>query len=387
VKKIYIIAGEASGDKLGAGLMRALKDLYKKEVRFYGAGGPLMTAEGLQSLFPISQISLMGFFEVLPHIFEIKKIIADTVTDIIKTEPDIVITIDSPGFNFRVAKALRDTNPKFKLVHYVAPSVWAYKEERAVKCAAIFDHMLALFPFELPYFEKVGLDITCVGHPIFDFDYDKLRKPAFRLKHNIEPDKKLICITPGSRKGEIARHMPILLRVVGALAREYEGLVVGIPAPSLEIANYIKSLIGTTQQKFIIVLSDEDKMNLYKAADLALAKSGTNTLEISACSTPQIVFYKLNIFSWYLLKLMIKVKFASIINIVAGREIIPELLQSNFTTEALYSKAKEYLQDKKIRDKQLADAEKVLVELGFRKKESSSAIAARAVRDILEERV
>jgi lipid-A-disaccharide synthase len=384
VKKIYLIAGEVSGDKIGAALISSLKSLYGREAQFFGVGGPLIEKEGVKSLFPNSIISLMGFFEILPHIFKLKKLIKDTAEDIFKIQPDIVITIDSPGFNFRVAEILRKSNPKFKIVHYVAPSVWAYKEKRAVKCAYLYDHMFALFPFELPYFQKVGLDITCVGHPIFDYDYDRLRSTSFRLKHKIEASTKLICITPGSRKGEIKRHMLILLKVIEKLTKDFEGLTIGIPAPSLEIANFIKSIIGSTDRKIIIVLTDEDKLNLYKAADLALAKSGTNTLEISACGTAQIVFYKLNILTWYALRLMIKVKFASIINIIANREIIPELLQSNFTVESLYKKASEYLKDKKKIEAQVNDAQKTLEIIGFRRKENSSEIAARTVKEILD---
>jgi lipid-A-disaccharide synthase len=383
IKKIYIIAGEISGDRIGAGLINALKKLYGREVQIYGIGGAEMATQGLKSLFPMREISLMGFFEILPHIFKLKKLITQTIEDIQKVNPDVVVTIDSPGFNFRVAKLLKSSSVKTKIIHYVAPSVWAYKEGRAAKCAKLFDHLLTLFPFEVPYFTKYGLDTTCVGHPIFEYDYDRIKKPAFRLKHKIGHEDKLICITPGSRRGEIARHMPILLQVIERLAQNYEELTVGIPAPSIEIANYLKELIDAVDQKVIIVLNEEDKLNLYKSADLVLAKSGTNTLEIAACGTPQIVFYKLNIISWYIIKSMIKVKFASIINIIANKAIIPELLQNDCNVKDLTKLAMDYLRNMDNGKLQVKEAQAILETIGFRQKESANICAAHTIDDVL----
>lgn len=381
--EIYLIAGERSGDNIGAGLMQSLKQQYR-QCQFRGVGGDAMIKQGLNSLFPMNKLSLFGFVEVLPHIFTIKKLINQVVADIISSKVTVVITIDSPGFNFRVAQLLRDKKHNVKLVHYVAPTVWAYKEKRAAKCAKLYDCMLTLFPFEVEYFTKYGLASHCVGHPLFDYDYEALPVDKFRQQYNVRSDTRVICITPGSRKGEISRHMPILLTTINNLAARITNFQIFIAAATVEIAKLIQPYVNSNLHKVVIITDAEEKLLLYKTADLAIAKSGTNILEISACNTPVIVFYALNIISWWLLKFMLKIKFASVVNIIAQREIIPEFLQNNFTANALTKQSIIYLEDRQAAQAQLQQIQPILKSLGMGAEAKVSDKAAKIIISLLE---
>ena len=214
--KIYIIAGEISGDFIGAKIIQNLKQLHSN-IELLGIGGPQMIETGLKTLFSISEINMMGFFEILPHIFRLKKRIIQTAQNITSHSPDLLITIDSPGFTYRVAKLAKTLNPKLKMVHIVAPSVWAYKPERAAKYAQIYDHLLALLPFEPPYFEQVGLSCTYIGHPIIQQHFYPDKK-SLREEFTIEATTKVISVTPGSRIGEISRHMPVFRKALDIIS-------------------------------------------------------------------------------------------------------------------------------------------------------------------------
>ncbi len=219
IMKLYFIAGEHSGDFIGAKIIKSLKELKNKkdDVSFWGVGGPQIEAQGIKSLFDFNRINLMGFVEVIPHILEIRKLINLTVQDIISKDVDVLVTIDSPGFTLRVAKKIRRLAPKIKLVHVVAPSVWAYKENRAKKYAKIYDKLLTLFPFEVQYFTKYGLDTECIGHPILEQHFEPKLLKSFYIT-----DTKTICVTPGSRKNEIARHMPTIVNSLKQIAVRYK---------------------------------------------------------------------------------------------------------------------------------------------------------------------
>jgi len=285
--KVYIIAGEASGDTIGAKVMQKLGPL-----AFSGVGGPKMQELGCRSLFDYAQIALMGFIEILPHIFRIRKLIQDTVADVIAQKPSVLVTIDSPGFTYRVAKLVRESCPDMQMIHIVAPSVWAYKPSRAAKYAAIYNHILALLPFEPPYFEKAGLKATFIGHPIFEQKFGG--GAAFRKHHGIDKNAKVIVVTPGSRKGEIARHMPVFLDALTLVREKYPDLVVvfALSDAGLSPTNLIPRLPRETvdqvrgRQGAYIIVDGDERLAAYAAADVALAKSGTNTLEIAASGTP-----------------------------------------------------------------------------------------------------
>ncbi|OZG31750.1 lipid-A-disaccharide synthase [Rickettsia endosymbiont of Culicoides newsteadi] len=365
--KIYLIAGEISGDFIGSRLMQSLKNLYKLEemqLEFVGIGGDKMQQVGLHhSLFPISQINLMGFVEIIPHIFRLTKLIQQTIDDIIQHNPDLLITIDSPGFTYRVAKKVREIRPNLKIMHIVAPSVWAYKPSRAMKYAKIYDYLLALLPFEPPYFQKVGLDCRYIGHPILEqYFYDDHDKQQLKQELQIPIHSKLLCITCGSRKSEIIRHAPIFIEAINLLAKQFPNIQVIFVLADPSHQSLIKAFLSDATFNYQF---SSDRLKIFAASDLALAKSGTNTLEIAACNTPMVVAYKLNIVSFFLIKLLIKIPYISLINIVANKEILPELIQFNCTKSNIAARLTSLLVDEKKADEQLRESQKILRELGF----------------------
>ncbi|PCJ29325.1 MAG: lipid-A-disaccharide synthase [Rickettsiales bacterium] len=378
--KFYIIAGETSGDYIGGLLIDAIKAERRgsasdgAEDEFFGIGGNNMRKAGLDSLFPIDQINIMGFFEILPQILRIKKLIDLAARDIIRKNPQILVTIDAPGFTFRVAKKVRELAPEIKLVHIVAPSVWAYKPGRAAKYAKLYDHLLTLLPFEPQYFTKLGLESTCIGHPILEQTFFK-KSPALKAEMGCDKDAKLIAITPGSRKGEIARHMPVIRQACDLLACTHKIKAIFVQPDDSNIHQISSFLSGA---KFDYSFST-DRLKAFAASDCALAKSGTNSLEIAASKTPMIVGYKMHPMSFFLLKMMIKVKYASLINIIPNREIIPEYIQSEFNKDNIIFALSQLINDKKRAQDQVKGAEKILESIGFSNGEKPSEIAAKII--------
>ena len=321
--KIYLIAGEASGDNIGAKLMKALR-AQRTDIEFYGIGGEKMLEQKMNLLFPSQELSVMGFLEIIPYIPKFLKLIKQTIEDIIKIKPDMVITIDSPGFSFRVAKAIKN---KFagKLIHYIAPTVWAYKPGRAKKIASIYDHLLVILPFEPKYFVKEGLATSYVGHPAIE-DLEKKDNKLFREKYKIPKDDLLLCLAPGSRKQEIQTLLPIFLEAVYYLSKKItQKITIVIPSKS-----YLKSIITSyisASNLNVILIDDSEKQDIFSASDLALSKSGTITTELAFYKMPMVIAHRVNQISYWLLRKMIKVKYATIVNILADKELIPELLQ------------------------------------------------------------
>ncbi len=381
--KIYMIAGESSGDLIGGLLLNALKQSKDKKfdkVKICGIGGPQMISAGLKSLFPFDQINLMGFVEIIPHIFRIKKLIDQTLEDIINQDPQIVITIDSPGFTYRIAKRLKKKAPHIKLLHIVAPSVWAYRPNRAKKYAKLYDHLLTLLPFEPQYFSKHGLPSTHIGHPILEQNFYQYSQ-NLRKKMNIDEETKTITVTAGSRKGEIARHMPIIRKVFDRLAMTHKIKVIFVQTNQENIKLISKFLDGA---RFPYVFST-DRLKAFAASDCALAKSGTNTLEIAASGTAMIVGYKLNPITFSLLKACIKVKYASLINILSNREIIPEYIQSDFNVDNLVLALDHLLKNHEIAKEQVTKAQKSMQLIGLNGNKKPSIAALEVISNILNE--
>ncbi|MFO1242747.1 MAG: lipid-A-disaccharide synthase [Rickettsiales bacterium] len=357
MKKIFLIAGEASGDQLGAGLMAALKK-QNPDIEIKGIGGERMQAEGLQTLFAIEDIALMGFAEILPHIPKVLKRIKQTVQAIEDYQPDAVVTIDSPGFNFRLVKTLRERgNGAPKFIHYVAPTVWAYKPERAKKTAALYDHLLVLLPFEPPYFEAEGLATSFVGHPVMD-DLEE----AFARRTSWEMDEKKplkIATLPGSRKGELARMLPVYKATLARLKKRFSDIEL-IIATTQAMEETIRQAIASWNVTYRLVSDPLLKQRSYYACDVGLVKSGTVALEVAKTGLPMIVAYKVNPVSAWLLKRMIKTPFANLVNILAGREIIPELLQGQCTPKKLERALMTLIENEPARQKQANDAHEAL---------------------------
>ncbi|MEZ5691854.1 MAG: lipid-A-disaccharide synthase [Rickettsiales bacterium] len=380
---IYMMAGEPSGDFLGAQLIKSLRANSQREILFYGIGGKKMEAEGLKSIFPYHELSIMGIFEIIPNIFRILAHISSTVADIIIKQPDMVITIDSPGFCFRVVEKLRKENFKSRFIHYVAPTVWAYKPERAKKCKALFDHILLLLPFEAPYFEKVGLNYTFVGHPIIceSLTGDNER---FRQKYEIPQQTILISLLPGSRENEIKRHMPIFTKAIAILANKYPDI-----ALTMSVPEHVKPLLGKYLNdcpfRIIMTVDEQDKQDAFAASDFAFVKSGTVSLEVAKAGTPMLISYKMNSLSVWWLKRYIKIKYVNLINIILNKEVIPEILQEQATPIALASCADNILSNPELMKRQRNHMSTAIKRLIPENNEKPSDIAAQNILGTLSQ--
>ncbi len=376
--KIYLIAGENSGDYIGSKLICSLKKI-SNSVEINGIGGVNMQNIGFKSLFDIKEINLMGFFEILPHIFRLKKLINKTVEDIIDKKTEILVTIDSPGFTYRVANKLKALAPHIKLVHIVAPSVWAYKPKRALKYANLYDLMLTLFLFEPDYFNIHGLKSICIGHPIFQQKF-YAKTDQLRSEFNIGENVKAIAVTPGSRIGEINRHMPIIIDSFNELSKKHNIKVIFIQSDESNFKHIEKYLENINFDYSLTI----ERLKAFAACDVALAKSGTNSLEIAASGTPMIVGYLLNSLSFFLLKLMIKIKYACLINIISNEEIIPEYIQNNFNTKNIVLKLNEILNNDSMAQEQINKSKLILNNIGFESAKIPSDIAARQIIDMIK---
>lgn len=373
-KKIFVIAGEASGDIIGSKLMDSLKN-EMPHIEFKGIGGTQMAVKGLKSIVPISALSLMGFVEIIPHIFKLKKYISHTVKKIQEYEPDLVITIDSPGFNFRVVKALRKANLNTKFVHIVAPSVWAYKPERAIEVAKLYDMLLTLLPFEPPLFTKHGIKAEFIGHPIFKQNFNR-SIAKFKNKHSIPPKAEVICVTPGSRKGEIERHMKVFAKTISLLKTKYEIFAVFVLNNEKD-RELVESFLDQSFEYECVL--KEEKLDAFAAADVALAKSGTNVLEILACETPAVVAYKVNPITYCYIKLKALIKYVTIVNIMANKEIVPEFIQNDCKPVTLANALAKYIENDRLAAIEVNDAHKIMHNIGF---ESSMKPSKRAAQII-----
>ncbi|MEE3000565.1 MAG: lipid-A-disaccharide synthase [Pseudomonadota bacterium] len=327
---IYLIAGEPSGDRLGALLIQALRRKTRLECKISGIGGMEMQKMGLHSHFPMSELTVMGLAEILPRLPNLYKRIRETVRHILDSKPDVVVTIDAPDFTFRVIQQIRGEN--IPIVHYVAPSVWAWKPWRAKKLAGLVDHLLTLLPFEPPYFEREGLKTTFVGHPVIESGADKGKGNDFRQHYGISPEEKILCLLPGSRPSEVSRIMPILKEIVLRL----DNLNLNLFIPTLDtvgvlIGKEIKSWKNTP----IIINNDEEKYSAFAASDAAIAVSGTVALELAIAKVPYLTIYKFNPITALIGRAMIKTPFVNIVNILLGCEVVPELIQKNCKSDII----------------------------------------------------
>lgn len=374
--RVYIIAGEASGDNIGAKLMAAMKT--QGQFEFKGVGGNKMQAQGLDSLFPMREISIMGFAEIIPKIPLISKRISETVKDIVAYKPAVLITIDSFGFNSRVVQRVRNAlGDIINIVHYVAPTVWAYKPKRAELVAELFDHQILILPFEKPYFDRVAVNSTYVGHPIVE---DKPNKKMNRKALGIPEDAKVLLIMPGSRLGEVRRHVPIFAEVFNRLRAESNELLYAVIPTLPHLAKEFKAYF---KENVIISADLQHKEGFFSVADVALVKSGTSSVEMMLWEIPCVVAYKVNLLTSLYLKLVLKVKYASIANIILDRELISEFIQENCTVDKIYSKLRQLMHDKKEQQQQLSGFAEVLKLLGLGGKKQPSVKAAEVVCKLL----
>jgi lipid-A-disaccharide synthase len=328
----FIIAGELSGDKLGAALMSGLTTL-QPDITFDGVGGPLMTSQGLTSRFPMQELSLMGIAEILPKYRQLKRRIRETADAIIAAKPDVLITIDSPDFCLRVAKRVKQ-HSTIRTVHYVAPSVWAWRPKRAEKMATCIDQVLALLPFEPPFMQAAGMRCDFVGHPVVAEPVATATEAqAFRDTHNLGA-APLLLLLPGSRRGEVTRLAPRFGETLRAILKQRPDLKLVLPAAT-PVVDLVRELTANWPQTPLILdpsdhttpeLAAKEKRAAFRAADMALAASGTVSLELAAAATPMVIAYDMNWLSRQIISRMLRVDTVTLVNLVSGTRVIPEFI-------------------------------------------------------------
>lgn len=376
---VFLIVGEPSGDLLGARLIESLNRMSEQPISYSGVGGPLMQSVGFKSLFDYHDLAVMGFLEVLPHIYKLLKKINLVKEEIENINPDVIISIDSPGFCFRVLKNLR-THDKPR-IHYVAPQIWAWREKRVYKYKKYIDHVLALFPFEPAYFNNVGLPCTFVSHPVIESTATEEEGRSFRIRNSIDSNDLVICALPGSRRSEVKRLMPVIVNTVNQLSIKHKNIHVIIPTVST-VVNDVRKLANFNTN--ITVIDDNvEKYSAFAASDIAIASSGTVTLELACALVPSIVIYKVSPITGFIARFLVKVKYASIVNILGKCEVFPEFLQSNCKATNIVVSLNKIIDDNVFR-KKIIDAEKTVVKLLKKSNESPSDIATKTVLNIIQ---
>ena len=338
--KLFLLAGEASGDRLGAELMRGLRQL-KPDVRFRGIAGPEMQSEGLDSLFDMAELSVMGLAEVLPKYFALKRRLDQTVAEVLAWKPDILVTIDSPDFCLRVARAVRAADPSIRTCHYVAPSVWAWRPGRAKKMAAYIDHVLALLPFEPPYMQAEGMACDFVGHPVAAQAAVTSKQIAqFQADFGLDPARRSLVVLPGSRASEIKRLLPIFCKVVAQPCfAEFQLIFPTLPhlEPLLraEIDALAQDTVLVTGAGLTAADAAEQRLVAYGAATAALAASGTVSLELAAAGTPMVIAYDMGFISRMVIGAMLKIDTVTLVNLVSETRAVPEFIGKDCKAERI----------------------------------------------------
>ena len=367
MKKVFILTGEASGDKLASTVISKLKK-NNEDIEYLSVGGSNLANLGINSIFDLKEITYMGFTSVLLNIFKIKNKINKTVDEIIKFNPDILFSVDSPDFTLRVAERVKKIKPDIKTIHYVAPQVWIWRKSRLKKFKKFVDHFLLLFNFEKKYFDNENITNTFVGHPLLEKNNSKVDIS------NISKDKKIISIFPGSRSSEINVLLPILIDFIKLMNEKFNEYLFVFHATD-ENKNKINDKLKTTNIKNIDVISNKNiKSQVLLNSIFAVSKSGTVSLEICNAKVPSIIIYKINFINYLIMKSLVKVNFANIINIINNKEIIPELLQGECNAKEIYKSVVYFLKNPNFANKQVDECIKTLDQI--RSKSSSSEEAA-----------
>jgi lipid-A-disaccharide synthase len=376
MKKIFILTGEPSGDKLAS---KVISKLQKKDpnIKYSCIGGTHLNSLGIKSIFDLKEVTYIGFTSVLLNIFKIKNKINKTVEEIIKFNPDILFSIDSPDFTLRVAEKVKSINTNIKTIHYVAPQVWVWREGRVKKFRKFLDHILLLFDFEKKYFDKENIPNTFVGHPLLEEE----TKSKIDLSNIISNDKKIISLFCGSRSSEVNILLPILIDFINMMNTKFNNLTFVFHATD-ENKNLISEKINNVNFKNVEVISDENiKKQILNKSTFAVSKSGTVSLEICNAKVPSIIIYKMNFLNFLIVKTMIKIKFANIINIINNKEIIPELIQQECNAKEIYNSVVYFLKNPELMKKQINDCEETLTKI--RSKTSSSEEASSVLTKFL----
>ena len=355
MKKIFVLTGEPSGDKLASKVIAQLKGS-RSDIEYLSVGGEHLKSLGIKSLYDLEEVTYFGFTKVILNLFKIKNKINETVNEIIKFNPDILFSVDSPDFTLRVAKKVKKLNPNIKTIHLVAPQVWIWREHRVKQLKSFLDHVLLLFPFEKKYFDKENIPNTFTGHPLLE----EQGKNKIDINQIIGHRQGIFSIFPGSRLSEINILMPVLFEFIKLMNEKYNDMFFVFHSTT-EHGQLIKDLLLREGFKNCEVISDEKiKFAILKKSLFAVAKSGTISLEICNARVPSVIIYKLNMINYFVIKMLVKVKFANIINITADEELIPELLQSKCNPKNIFNTVNKLLTDKQASEKQIAKSQAII---------------------------
>ena len=364
--KVYLIATEPSGDVIGSNLIKSLKKA-KNKVQIFGIGGTKMINSGLtKSLFPIKELSIFGIFEIIPKIYKIFSLLKKTEKDLIKIKPNILVTIDSPDFNFRVLKRISNKMPLTTKIHYVAPTVWAWRSGRAKYLSQYTDKLLTILPFENKYFTKYNLKTKFVGHPVYEIRKDKkINKKNLYIKYKIKNGYKVLSFLPGSRLSEIKKSIPVLMQTIH--------LIKNSSNINIHVLFYILPNLKKYFNKYKFdfsysVIDETDKYDAFKISNAAISTSGTVAIELSYFNIPTIVIYKLNFFSYLIAKFFVKIKHANLLNILEKKYIIPEFLQYKCRPKLIANEILKLLNNNSYASKQVNECKKSLLKLKINNK-------------------
>lgn len=376
--RFFLIAGEPSGDHLGAALMAGLRELIP-DVTFAGVGGAAMAGQGLDSLFPMEELSLMGIWEVLPKYRHLKRRIAQTAAAAVDQAPAALITIDSPDFCLRVARAARERRRDLRTIHYVAPSVWAWRPGRALKMAQVIDHVLAILPFEPPLMQAAGMSCDFVGHPIAAAPVAGPDDAAlFRAGHGIPPGDTLVLCLPGSRVGEVARLLPRFGEALADLRRHVPGITVVLPTVGA-VADTVRHLTAGWAERPLALTDTDDKRAAFAAADLALAASGTVSLDLAANRVPMVIGYDMAPISRVLVGMLLRTDTVTLVNLVSDTRTVPEFLGRDCQPAPMAQAMRRLLDDPVARQAQMDAMDLTMDRLG----KGGEAPGLRAARSVL----
>jgi lipid-A-disaccharide synthase len=376
MKKIFILTGEPSGDKLASKVISKLQ-INNPNIQYSCVGGTYLNSLGIKSILELKEITYIGFTSVFLNIFKIKSIMNKTVAEIIKFNPDILFSVDSPDFTLRVAEKVKKINANIKTIHYVAPQVWVWRESRVKKLKKFLDHILLLFDFEKKYFDKENIANTFVGHPLLEQE----KNNKIDLSNIISDDKKIISIFGGSRSSEINLLLPILIDFIKMMNKKFVNFTFVFHATD-ENKNFICERINKINLQNTEVISDESiKKQVLDKSIFAVSKSGTVSLEICNARVPSIIIYKMNTLNYLIVKMLVKIKFANIINIINNREIIPELIQKECNAREIYNSVGYFLKNPEMMKKQINDCQNTLTQI--RSKTSSSDEASSVLTKFL----
>jgi len=365
MKKIFILTGEPSGDKLASKVISKLQK-NNPNIEYACVGGIHLNSLGIKSIFSLKEITHIGFTSVLLNIFKINNKINKTVEEIIRFNPDILFSVDSPDFTLRVAEKVKKLNNKIKTIHYVAPQVWVWREGRVKKFKKFLDHILLLFDFEKKYFDKENIPNTFVGHPFLEQESNN-KIDLSNIKLN---DKKIISLFSGSRTSEVNLLLPILIDFINMMNKRFNNFTFIFHATN-DNKNLISKKVHNTHLKNVEVISDENiKKQILNKSIFAVSKSGTVSLEICNAKVPSIIIYKMNFLNFLIVKMLVKIKFVNIINIINNKEIIPELIQKECNAKEIYNSVVYFLKNPKLMKKQINECNETLTKI--RSKTSSS---------------